>query len=152
MGLHSREEKGSHSVPNLMFDGLKSRRRLVLRVFSWRGGSRFEPSSERSDVELLELVELVRYLTSVDWTAIQSWLYVAFFASVLVVGVRGWEHGMKLAVQLLEIVTLKPCSAYTMQHRVHPIIYPKRYLSSFSVELQEVPVYTTCALNWPVKW
>jgi len=88
-------------------------------------GSRFEPSSERSDVGLLELVALVRYLTSVDWTGIQSWLYVAFLASVLVVGVRGWEHRIKLAVQLLEIVTLKPCRAYSMQLRVHPIIYPK---------------------------
>jgi hypothetical protein len=40
---------------------------------------------------LLELLALARYLTSVDWIATQSWLYVAFLASVLVVGVRGWR-------------------------------------------------------------
>jgi hypothetical protein len=97
-------------------------------------GLQIRTTIERSDVGLLEPVELVRYLTSVDWTAIQSWLYVAFLASILVVGVRGWEHDIKLAVQLLEIASLKACSAYSMQLRVHPIIYPKRYLSSFSVE------------------
>lgn len=40
---------------------------------------------------LLELLVLLRYWTSVDWTGIQSWLYVVFLASVLVVGVSGWR-------------------------------------------------------------
>jgi len=40
---------------------------------------------------LLELLVLLRYWTSIDWAAIQSWLYVAFLASVLVVGVSGWR-------------------------------------------------------------
>ena len=40
---------------------------------------------------LLELLALLRYWTSVDWTGIQSWLYVGFLASVLVVGVSGWR-------------------------------------------------------------
>jgi len=39
---------------------------------------------------LLELLAVVRYLTSIDWTAIQSWLYVTFLATMLVVGIRGW--------------------------------------------------------------
>jgi hypothetical protein len=43
---------------------------------------------------VLELLALARYLTSIDWTAIQSWLYVAFLASVLVVGVRGWRASL----------------------------------------------------------
>jgi hypothetical protein len=40
---------------------------------------------------LLELLVLLRYWTSIDWTGIQSWLYVVFLASVLVVGVSGWR-------------------------------------------------------------
>jgi len=40
---------------------------------------------------LLELLALARYLTSIDWTAAQSWFYIVFLASVLVVGVRGWR-------------------------------------------------------------
>ena len=40
---------------------------------------------------LLELLVLLRYWTNIDWAAIQSWLYVGFLASVLVVGVRGWR-------------------------------------------------------------
>jgi hypothetical protein len=39
---------------------------------------------------LLELLAVARYLTSIDWTAIQSWLYVTFLATILVVGIRGW--------------------------------------------------------------
>jgi len=39
---------------------------------------------------LLEFLTLLRYWSSVDWTAIQLWLYVVFLASVLVVGVTGW--------------------------------------------------------------
>ena len=39
---------------------------------------------------LLELLAVVRYLTSIDWTAIQSWLYVTSLATMLVVGIRGW--------------------------------------------------------------
>ncbi len=40
---------------------------------------------------LLELLAVARYLTSIDWTAIQSWVYAAFLVSVLVVGVSGWR-------------------------------------------------------------
>ena len=40
---------------------------------------------------LLEFLTLLRYWSSVDWTAIQLWLYVVFLASVLVVGVTGWR-------------------------------------------------------------
>jgi len=64
-----------------MFEGLKSREDWFCEFSHGMGGSRFETSSERSDVGLLELV-LVRYLTSVDWTAIQPRLFVAFLASV----------------------------------------------------------------------
>lgn len=40
---------------------------------------------------LLELLVLLRYWTNIDWATIQSWLYVGFLASVLVVGVSGWR-------------------------------------------------------------
>ena len=40
---------------------------------------------------LLEFLTLLRYWTSIEWMAIQSWLYVGFLATVLVVGVSGWR-------------------------------------------------------------
>ena len=40
---------------------------------------------------LLEFLALLRYWINVDWTAVQSWLYVAFLASVVLVGASGWR-------------------------------------------------------------
>ena len=40
---------------------------------------------------LLELLTLFRYWVSIDWTTIQSWLYVGFLVSVLVVGTSVWR-------------------------------------------------------------
>jgi hypothetical protein len=40
---------------------------------------------------LLEFLALARYFSSLDWMAAQSWVYMAFLVSVLVVGVRGWR-------------------------------------------------------------
>jgi len=43
---------------------------------------------------LLELLAVARYWINVDWTGIQSWLYMGFLVSVLVAGASGWRGSM----------------------------------------------------------
>jgi hypothetical protein len=45
---------------------------------------------------LLELLALLRYWSSVNWTGIQSCLHVVFLPSVLVVGTSGWSKTINL--------------------------------------------------------
>ena len=39
---------------------------------------------------VLELVAVARYSGSVNWSAPAAWLYVAFLASILPIGLYGW--------------------------------------------------------------
>jgi hypothetical protein len=44
---------------------------------------------------VFELIALARYTGQVDWSKPQSWIYVLFLLSVLVVGIYGWRYSSR---------------------------------------------------------